>query len=525
MTAFHALALAAALNAAGAAVDAAKFAAAEERHLSAAAANDAAALYVLAQFYAANRLWDEALAALRRSPADDERSARLAAECDYRMGRNRRVVARLKATLPKHPLHAMALARLGAYAEARKWFAQADLRALPPELLDDFRLLQAESQIETGDAAAADAVLAGVQSRTESAARLYLIGRAHAARGATDRAVAAYNWAARTGADAWTHRARLAGALAEGEATESLERLSLDWRGGAFERELNLALGRRRLADGDLKGGLRMLGLVLAHHADSDAALVAEEAIAAVLPGLLAAGSPLDPKGAAQLFFEYVEFAPAGREGDALIRTAAEKLSALGLYRQAAQLLDHQAFKRLRGRERSLVAIELAELHLRAGAPGDALAALRATRLAGLEEDANARRRRIEAKALAALGRTEEALALLSAAAAAGDLLLRAEVNWSRRAWAAAAVDYASYFAATERLDSRADREAAVRAAAAFLLSGDRAGYRAFAKEALLRLEGAPEGDLIAALGDVDRERFLARFMAAYRSAYGGNGP
>jgi hypothetical protein len=63
-----------------------------------------------------------------------------------------------------------------------------------------------------------------------------------------------------------------------------------------------------------------------------------------------------------------------------------------------------------------------------------------------------------------------------------------------------------------------------VRAATAFLLAGDRAGYRAFAKEAALRLEGTPEAGLIGALGDVDQDEFIARFMRSYRSVYGSSG-
>jgi CTP:molybdopterin cytidylyltransferase MocA len=134
------------------------------------------------------------------------------------------------------------------------------------------------------------------------------------------------------------------------------------------------------------------------------------------------------------------------------------------------------------------------------------------------------RRRRIEAQALAAIDQTDAALLLLADDPGIEDLRLRADINWSRKSWADAARDYASSIAASASLNAPEERTAAVRAAAAFLLAGDRAGYRAFAKESVLRLEGTPEAKLIATLGDVDREQFLARFMSAYRAVYSGEG-
>lgn len=500
------------------------FDATEEKYLAAASGGEAAAVIVLARFYMAHELWVEARAALERLGEEQDTDARvLEAECDYRMGRYERVIALAGEPDANNPLAAMALVRLGAYEEARKAFDKAPPIGGSTNLRSDYFLSRAEALIGTGAADDAEAALKAAGDSGVEGRRRFLQARIHSVRGDVLRAASAFKSAAASGADEWSMRARVAIAGREREIG-AIEALSLEWRGGAFERDMQMALGRLRLDGADYDRGFRALKIVVDRYPRSDDAIAAQEAIAALLPTLLADESGLHPKDAARLFFENVEFAPPGHEGDRLIHEAARKLEALGLYAQAAQLLDHQVFKRLRGAERSIVAADLAELHLLARNPAEALRVLRSTRIAGLADGDVQRRRRLEAKALAANGDAGRALALLSAAPTAGDLLLRAEINWTRRAWPDAAADYASYVAATRALTSNEGRTAAVRAATAFLLAGDRAGYRAFAMEASLRLEGTAEADLIRTMGDVDREQFLANFMSSYRSVYGRDG-
>lgn len=500
------------------------FEATEEKYLAAASTGEAAAVVALARFYMAHELWVEACAALERLGEERDKTARaLEAECDYRMGRYERVIALAGAPGANNPLAAMALVRLGAYDEARDAFEKAPPIDGSTNLRSDYFLSRAEALIETGATDDAEAALkAAGDSRSESRRR-FLQARIHLARGDALKAAGAFRSAAASGADEWSMRARVAIAEREREIGV-IEALSLEWRGGAFERDMQMALGRLRLDGADYDRGFRALKIVVDRFPRSDDAIAAQDAIAAMLPTLFADESGLHPKDAARLFFENVEFAPPGHEGDRLIHEVSSKLEALGLYEQAAQLLDHQVFRRLRGAERSIVAADLADLHLLARNPAEALRVLRSTRIAGLSEKDVQRRRRLEAKALAANGEADRALALLSAAPTAGDLLLRAEINWARRAWPDAAADYSSYVAGTRALTSNEDRTAAVRAATAFLLAGDRAGYRAFAMEASLRLEGSAEADLIRTMGDVDREQFLANFMSSYRSVYGREG-
>jgi len=497
------------------------FSKAEEAYLAAASSGDARSNQRLAHFYMAHGLWVEALARVR----DDATSAGtlLAAECDVRMGRNRAALARLLEIAPQDAIAAIALTRLGAYAEAREIF----LSTPPPDpsrnLSEEFWLAAAETYAATADADKASNALShtGEFVNSFAAAHYYLSGLVKSARNDKAGAIANFHRADDSSAGEWGMRARLEIAVSAKDV-RSIEALSLQWRGGAFERDLQFALGGMRLAGGDFDRGFAALRQVVDQFPESQAALDAQDQIATTLPKLFLDETGLHPKEAARLFFENVAFAPPGKEGDKLIQEAAEKLKALGLYRQAAQLLDHQVFKRLRGADRARIAADLAELLLEAKNPKSALKAIRATRVAGLPDEVNKRRRQIESKALAQTGKTEEAVALLSETPESTDLKLRAEINWSRRAWPDAARDYAAYFSSLASLTGKEDNSVAVRAATAFLLAGDRAGYRAFSMQASDRLGNTAEAELIRSLGDIDHDQFLAKVMEDYRAVFSG---
>lgn len=495
------------------------FSSAEEKFLAAAGLGQEDAELSLAQFYMANELWVEALS--RIGGLTSPQAQALSAECEFRIGRYKDVVKRLGTSSFKDPLLPMALARLGAYPEARAAFENTAPASARSNLGDEFLYLKAEALSAAGAADdAAKTLLQAANSQKISASRRdFVLGNIQKVRGDRFKALASWRRAAAGGENEWSMRARLALAVDAGDVSE-IDNLSIRWRGGAFERDLQLELGRLRLASNDFDRGFRALGKVVDRYPESQAAIDAQELIASTLPMLFAEETGLHPRDAARLFFEHVEFAPPGREGDVLIQEAADKLKALGLYRQAAMLLDHQVFKRLRGQERAIIAADLADLHLAAGSPADALRVIRATRIAGLPDEMNARRRRIEAKALAEEGKAESSVTLLSISPVAEDILLRAEINWSRRDWQAAAHDYSAYVSTLGVVEDKRDRTAAVRAATSYLLAGDRQSYRAFALGIRGKLNGAPEGDLIETLGDVDQSQFLSKIIDTYKATY-----
>lgn len=483
---------------------------AEEAYLRTAAAGDAASIYALGEFYAAHGLWPETIAAINRLKAPDAAAEQLRVEAQYRFGRYGETVA---ASEGKHALaafRAMGLTRLGAFAEAAATF---DNSAPPIGLESEFRLSAAEAYAFSGDARRAlqaldAAAKAGLQ-KSQTARFQFLRGETHRAAGEEARAQSQFQRAADHAADEWAMRARAALA----KDARALRRLALEWRSDAFDRDLLMRQGELALASADFETGFDAYARVTARFPQSDAALRAQAGIGARLGDLFSAD--LAVEDVARLFFAHVSFAPPGREGDALIRQAADRLKMLGLYAEAASLLDHQVFKRLRGAERARIAADLAGLQLEARTPDAALRTLRSTRIAGLDAETVARRRLLEATALARLGKDDAALALLEPASTPAETALRASIHWDAERWSAAAADYAAAFAAAP-----SNRDAAMRAATAFLLADDRAGYRGFANEAAARLAGTREGDVIKSMGGVDRDAFLSTFMEKYRALY-----
>lgn len=486
------------------------FDAAEEARLSAAASGDDAAIVALGEFYAAHGLWPETIAAIERVKAPTAAAEALRVEAQYRFGRYRGAAANAAGKHALAGFRALALTRLGAYAEAAALFADA---APPGGHEIDFHLSAAEARAFAGDAARAlkslDAAAKAGPPKTETARFQFLRGQIHRAAGEEAAARAQFERAARAAPGEWPMRAMIALATDRAE----LARLALQWRSGASDRERLMREGAVALAAADYGAGFGAYARVAARFPDSDAALAAQAEIGGRLKDLFTA--TLRPEDAARLFFTHVSFAPPGREGDALIRQAADRLKTLGLYAEAAALLDHQVFKRLRGAERARIAADLADLQLSAAAPDAALRTLRSTRIAGLDEGTNARRRLLEAKALARAGKEEAAITLLAGAASLSEREARASILWEAERWSEAARDYADLFAGAP-----ANREAAMRAATAFLLAGERAGYRDFARANAALLAGTPEGDVIHAMGGVDRDVFLSTFMEKYRALY-----
>ncbi|NWG70832.1 MAG: hypothetical protein HXY23_04365, partial [Parvularculaceae bacterium] len=197
-----------------------------------------------------------------------------------------------------------------------------------------------------------------------------------------------------------------AGAVTRARARADLAALRLRWSGGVFARE---ALEVAAAAETDIARRIDALGRLAREHARSDAATLARVELQSALATLLDEESR-DPRDVARLFYANVEFAPLGAAGDAMVRRLADRLIRLDLLKEAAELLDHQVFKRLRGAERSRVAADLAQVHLDDRRPSEALRVLRATRMAGVDAATLERRRLLEATALERTGSADAAL-------------------------------------------------------------------------------------------------------------------
>ena len=179
-------------------------------------------------------------------------------------------------------------------------------------------------------------------------------------------------------------------------------------------------------------------------------------------------GGPAEDRFA--LFWAGRDFVPAGPAGDRLVSQLAGDLEQLGLYRQAAHLLDHQMRNRLHGRAQVEAAISLAALERRAGRPAAALEAV-----LFVSDEARAalllpQLRRAEAAALVQMGRNSEAEAALTGDGGRAAQLLREEIAWQTRNWQRLAALFEANPPAASAADGQSRRRVWRQAVAAHMI-------------------------------------------------------
>jgi hypothetical protein len=147
-------------------------------------------------------------------------------------------------------------------------------------------------------------------------------------------------------------------------------------------------------------------------------------------------GDQADSLRAYALFRDLPQLVPEGAEGDLLRRLLAQRLAGLDLIEPAAELLEGLLERVGSGADRAATGADLAELRLREPKPEAALDALERSRVTDvLPQDLHQRRLLLHARALVALDRAPEALALLAGRSGHGERRLRAEILWQRRDW------------------------------------------------------------------------------------------
>jgi hypothetical protein len=166
-----------------------------------------------------------------------------------------------------------------------------------------------------------------------------------------------------------------------------------------------------------------------------------------------------------------------------MIRRLADRLVAVDLLGQAAELLQHQIDHRLQGAARAQVAVRLAGIYLVNKKPDRALATLRATRAPDLGNDVRQQRLLLEARALSDTARHDLALEVVANLEGREVDRLRADVLWAARRWRESAEQIEKTYASRWREftpltdDERPD---ILRAAIGFALSEDQLGLDRF---------------------------------------------
>jgi len=256
---------------------------------------------------------------------------------------------------------------------------------------------------------------------------------------------------------------------------------------------------------------------------DANERPVAEARLRQSLTDLFDQGQTLSSMEAAQIFYENIDYAPPGQEGDTMIRNVVSRLTALDLSSSAVELLEHQVFKRLRGAQRSIVATDLAEIYLSLERPSETLRVLRSTRIAGLTEEIGIKRKLLEAAALEKVGDTVQALQLLQGGVSIEEASLQADIYWRDSDWSNAGRLY-QYLVTKTGVSRDKAEEAFIRAGVSFSLAGETNALNALIKQGVILFDGEASVLVLDALAkqkeqgaDTDK---LLQFMNAYKRAY-----
>jgi hypothetical protein len=218
--------------------------------------------------------------------------------------------------------------------------------------------------------------------------------------------------------------------IAPPDAVAVLERLRYAWRGDALEFRVLTRLGRLLLETRDYRGGLAKLREAVSLFPNHpEAAAVTDEMRAAFVRFWTTDESErMPPVTVIAMFEEFRDLLPQDQRGEQIVRKVVDRLIGVDLLERAAALLDAQLRFRAAGVERADTGAKLAFVRLLDRKPQQALDALAASAAPNLPAELQQERRRLEARALADLGRPEEGLARLDGDGARDADLLRAEI-------------------------------------------------------------------------------------------------
>lgn len=247
-------------------------------------------------------------------------------------------------------------------------------------------------------------------------------------------AASARDPAIRAAAQLGTIQAGLAArTLAPADAAKRLDALAFSWRGDRSEDGALWARWALARATDDPAAALKAGATLIRYRPIGPRLPGLIQQVQAILADLLSATSRLPLTESAGLYWDYRDCSPGGSDGDTLVIRLADRLQDAGLYARAADLLDHQLRERARDLAQGPLSVRVATLHILAGHPDKALAALRDTNTTIFPATMLHDRQRTEAVALHQLGRASEAMAVLENVPGGPGLL--AEFLWHDHDW------------------------------------------------------------------------------------------
>lgn len=352
----------------------------------------------------------------------------------------------------------LAMAELAANPEACLWRLRALADAnMPADALDAVRCALPAVNARTGAARAAVLrIMAGAAVEAgqyrQALAWLAMLpdrdGEANVLRGRAllatgDKADARLRFErARLGGDMLAHLGGELGSIETGlalasikpaDAAKRLEALRYSWRGGPIERRTLEDLLALAEALGDLRGELQAGATLFRYFPLGSGTAPLITKLQAALTAALSPESKMALAEAAGLYWDYRDLAPNGGPGDALALDLANRLQAAGLYARAAELLGYQLDQRAQDVAQGPLSVKVAALQILAGDPQRALDALRGSEQPSYTDAMRWDRKRMEAVALAHLGKKDAALAALDGVPDAD--AVRAEIDWRAHDW------------------------------------------------------------------------------------------
>lgn len=406
---------------------------------------------------------------------------------------------------------ALAYARQGKWVPAREKFKNAELAisSLPVDLQRAALVQALRASLEVKDYGSAasrgsELELVGIPPALKPSV-LVLSGWLDEALGRDKDAIAKYQEAVaspdrQAGAEAKLREIVLRqkrNEITPEDALRDLELLSVMWRGDGIEVQVLQKLAKMYADLGRYRESLTAARSATERQANSEAARQVEDDAQALFSQIFLSskGDDLPPVDALGMFYEFRDLTPIGRRGDEMIRRLADRLVAVDLLDQAAELLQYQVDHRLEGAARAQVAARLAMVYLMSRKPERAIAALRTTRISDLAGEIRQQRLLLEARAQSDIGRRDLALDIISNIGGREAIRLRSDIFWSSRRWREASEQIELYYGDRWRdftpLTS-AEKSDVIRAVVGYALAEDALGLARFReKYAPLMTSGA----------------------------------
>ena len=419
--------------------------------------------------------------------------------------------------------------------------ATAGLILAYPEPLRDFLApIAAEAMIEGGQVTAAGLFLKDLPATPElDFDRALLL----ASRGRTEEALAAWERLShaldrRVAARAASRLVLLrlaSGAIDAKEAADALAHQFYDWRGGRHELALRLKVASLRAKAGEWRQAMTLLSETeQLFPAEAAAVRSAREAtFRSLFAGQEA--ERVSPVALVSLIEDNADLIPPGPEGEKLAEMLADRLLALDLPDRAEPVLEKLMAAAPAGAPQAGIGARLAEVRLEQRDPAGALGALSASRASDLPRALAVRRTMIYARAMAALGHTQQAASALLALNDPAATALAADIMQKAGNWTGAEAALSALVARTVMPGgplTEADRTMLVRLASTAARAGDAEKLAALRQDYgarmgddslgnMFRLLTDPPADGFGDLAEVSRETVIAGQLPSELKAIG----